>query len=199
MNETWHIRRARPDDRAALSRICLLTADNGADGTALYSDPDYPALIWAWPYLDFAPDFAFVLDTGEAAVGYIIAAPDTEGFETRLDAEWWPHLRARYGARTARTEHDRRVLELIAAPERSDPAGLADYPAHLHIDLLPVAQGRGWGRRLMAHLFAALREAGVGGVQLGVGGANARALGFYRRLGFSEIGRDGAIRMGQRL
>ena len=39
----------------------------------------------------------------------------------------------------------------------------AEYPAHLHIDLLPELQGQGWGRRLIDTLVAALRERGVRG------------------------------------
>jgi len=198
MDETWRIRRATQADRAALSMICLKTADNGADASALYSDPDYPALIWALPYLDFAPDFAFVLEADGDVLGYVIAAPDTAAFEARLAEDWWPKLQAIYGARRPQAPLDGMVLGLIASPPKTPPVRLADYPAHLHIDLLPPAQGRGWGRRMMARLFDALRQAGIAGVHLGVAKGNVRAQDFYARLGFEEIGRNGAIWLGMR-
>ncbi|MGK0618858.1 GNAT family N-acetyltransferase [Meiothermus cerbereus] len=68
------------------------------------------------------------------------------------------------------------------------PSRWADaYPAHLHIDLLPRAQGRGLGRRLMEVFLARLRELGVPGVHLGVGQRNAGALAFYQRMGFVRL------------
>ena len=81
-------------------------------------------------------------------------------------------------------------------PPVPDPALLARYPAHLHIDLLAVAQGQGHGRALMARLLTALADAGATGVHLGVAAANQRAIGFYRRLGFIEVERPpGGITM----
>ena len=69
------------------------------------------------------------------------------------------------------------------------PAGLdLDlYPSHLHIDLLPRAQGCGWGVRMMRHLLGALRDAGSPGVFLQMQASNARARRFYAKLGFEEL------------
>ena len=86
-------------------------------------------------------------------------------------------------SRTARIYHD------YHHPEVYCPEPYELYPAHLHIDLLPRAQGRGWGRRMMDHLLAALRSKGSPGVHLGVGQINERAVGFYRKLGFEELAR----------
>ena len=77
---------------------------------------------------------------------------------------------------------------------------VAAYPSHLHVDLLPAAQGGGDGRRLLETLFDALRAAGSTGVHLGVARDNARAVGFYRHLGFTELdGDDGGLTLGLRL
>ena len=62
-----------------------------------------------------------------------------------------------------------------------------EYPAHLHIDLLPEAQGQSWGRRLIQTLVEALREQGVSGLHLVAGSDNAGALAFYPRVGFTAI------------
>jgi ribosomal protein S18 acetylase RimI-like enzyme len=62
-----------------------------------------------------------------------------------------------------------------------------DYPAHLHIDLLPRLQGQGMGRRLIETLIAALRERGIPGLHLGLDAANTSARAFYDRLGFVEL------------
>ena len=74
------------------------------------------------------------------------------------------------------------------------------YPAHLHVDLLPVAQGGGNGRRLLETLFDALRADGAPGVHLGVARANVGAVGFYHHLGFEELdGDEGGMTLGLRL
>ena len=39
-------------------------------------------------------------------------------------------------------------------PSTSIVAEVADYPAHLHIDLLPELQGQGFGRALIRRLLA---------------------------------------------
>jgi ribosomal protein S18 acetylase RimI-like enzyme len=76
----------------------------------------------------------------------------------------------------------------------------ADYPAHLHVDLLPRAQGSGNGRRLVEHLFSRLRATGVRGIHLGVDADNERAVGFYRHLGMRPLRRQpGGLLLGMPL
>ena len=72
-------------------------------------------------------------------------------------------------------------------PRRMLIAEVDDYPAHLHIDLLPELQGRGFGRRLIDTLCAELARRGVPAVHLGMDAANTGARAFYDRLGFHEL------------
>jgi ribosomal protein S18 acetylase RimI-like enzyme len=195
-----HFRPAGPQDRAALFSICLLTAASGEDATGRYSDPDYPGLVWAVPYLDFAPRHCFVVDEGGTAIGFVVGTPDTLSFERRLEAGWWPGLRRHYAGRAPRAELDSRVLDYIRAPEASDPAIVARYPAHLHINLLAPARSGGWGRKLIEAELESLRDAGASGVHLGVSDINHRAIGFYRHVGFTELSRSpGAVWFGRQL
>ena len=62
------------------------------------------------------------------------------------------------------------------------------FPSHLHIDLLPAFQGAGNGRRLIQAVLDSLAAAGSRGVHLGVSARNERAMGFYRAVGFTELG-----------
>jgi ribosomal protein S18 acetylase RimI-like enzyme len=121
----------------------------------------------------------------------VLGALDTVDFEARCEAGWWPPLRVRYPERPdGRTLDDLLVGMLHHRHPRRD--GVLDrFPSHLHIDLLPDVQGRGWGRRLMATLFDALAADGSPGVHWGVSAQNHRALGFYRHLGFEELSGDG--------
>ena len=85
------------------------------------------------------------------------------------------------------TSADGRLIDRIHHPPATPATVLGEFPAHLHINLLPSGQGRGAGGRLVATLFDALRERSVEGVHLGVGRRNERAIGFYEHLGFRPI------------
>jgi len=75
------------------------------------------------------------------------------------------------------------------------------FPAHLHVNLLPRAQGQGLGRMLIERLIDRLRQRGIGGLHLGVDADNARAIAFYRHLGVAEVAveDDGGLILGLRL
>ena len=95
------------------------------------------------------------------------------------------------------------VYSRTTHPDYFCPEPYADHPSHLHIDLLPRAQSRGYGRRMMEMVMDKLRRRGAPGAHLGVSMANTPAFGFYQRLGFSELtrvgtGKDGCIYMGKR-
>ena len=197
------IRRYRSGDFRDLYRICLGTGKSGDDATALYRDPDLLGHIYAAPYGLFEPALAFVVEDELGVGGYCLGAMDTKAFEARLEERWWPALRRRYpepdtGRRDQWTP-DERAVYLIHHPWRSDADIVADYPSHLHIDLLPRLQARGYGRRLIDIELTAMRERGSGGVHLLVTAQNHRALGFYYHLGFSELRADGGYILGLRL
>ncbi|WP_225752796.1 N-acetyltransferase [Actinotalea sp. Marseille-Q4924] len=185
------VRRARPRDTDRLYEICLRTGDAGQDATEHYADPQLLGDVYVGPYLALSPELAFVLtdDDDDTVVGYVVGVADTLAFERRCEQEWWPRLRAdadRWRDVPAGSP-DAELLALVRHPERTPPSIAATWPAHLHIDLLPRAQGRGGGRRLVEHLLAALRVREVPGVMLGVDPGNQRARAFYRHLGFEPI------------
>ncbi|KJV49822.1 acetyltransferase [Pantoea sp. BL1] len=193
------IRRTRESDFPALSRICLETANAGTDATALYSDPALPGLRFVIPYARFAPEFSYALEMNGEVMGYAVAVADTRTFEAQLNAQWWPQLQQQYRDYTPRAPLDSKVLDAILQPDAAAEQLVAQWPAHLHINLLPPAQQGGWGRKLIEQLLQDLRTAGVPGVYLGVSLQNEKVCGFYQRLGFTPIMRSNAIYMGQLL
>ncbi|MFJ8254988.1 GNAT family N-acetyltransferase [Streptomyces sp. NPDC094466] len=182
------LRPYRPEDREALFDICVRTGHVGEDARHLYPDPDLLPNIFAAPYTALEPELAFVVEDGGRAVGYILGTADTVSFVDRYRAEWLPGLAERYPAPgrqpASRAEE---MTALMHAPERMIVPELADYPAHLHIDLLPTHHRAGHGRRLMAAFLDALNEQGVKAVHLSMLTANTRARAFYDRVGFHEI------------
>lgn len=187
------LRTYSPDDRSALYAVCLGTADAGDDASRLYADPELPGHVWLGPYLALQPALALVLDDGHGRpVGYAVAALDTVTFESACERTWWPPLRDRYidpsGVDPENRTPDQRLAHRIHhPPSRAVSEALTTHPSHLHVDLLPEAQGGGHGRRLLDRLFAVLRDNGSRGVFLGVDPANTRAVGFYHHLGFTPL------------
>lgn len=187
------VRAATADDRHALYDICARTGDAGRDATGLIRDAALYGHLYAGAYLALEPDLATVAVVHGAVAGYVIGALDTVAFEDRCETEWWPPLRDRYPLPATGTDLDERFVNSLHHPRRT-PAAVTDrYPSHLHIDLLPVAQGRGLGRLLIQRLFRQLRDAGSVGVHLGVDTRNARAIGFYEHLGMRRHDHDGGV------
>jgi ribosomal protein S18 acetylase RimI-like enzyme len=182
------IRPYQDRDLDALYDICLRTGRSGGDATDLYPDPRLLGAVFAAPYATLEPELTFVVDDGRRAVGYILGTADSATFARRFRAEWLPTQAARFPAPTGeiRTD-DERVRSALHHPERYLNPEFADYPAHLHIDLLPSHQHGGFGRALMTRFLAALRERGVAGVHLAMGRANHNAYAFYQRMGFQEV------------
>lgn len=187
------IRAFRPGDEPALAEVCLKTADAGADATGLLDDDDLWAEIFVLPYAARHPEFAFVVEADDGrVVGYIVGAPDSAAFEEWFATEWWPSHAQRWPkpqgdpVPVSVSRQDGLVRYAHARRGGAQPFG-DDYPAHLHIDLLPETQGQGVGRRLIETLEGALREAGVRGLHLVASAENTGAIAFYPRVGFEPL------------
>lgn len=197
------VRQAEPRDRAACYAVCLGTGDSGRDAAHLHTDRDALGHVYVGAYLAFEPELALVLEDGAGVCGYALAALDTRGFQRRYVEEWLPPLRALRAAPAgpaAGWSRDEQLWHLYHHPELFLPEPYADHPSHLHIDLLPRAQGRGHGRAMMEELLGRLAGRGSPGVHLAMAHDNHRAAAFYAKLGFRELARDaGAIYLGRTL
>ena len=165
------IRRAVAGDRDAIYDVCLRTGDAGGDASGLYLEPDLLGDVWAGPYLLLRPHLAFVAEDDAGVAGYVVGAEDTAAFESACEVHWWPARRARYPdpPDDRRLTPDELLHRHVHHPPSPPPDVLAEFPAHLHVNLLPRAQGHGAGRRLLETLFDALP--GVPGIHLGVAAA----------------------------
>ena len=183
------IRGYRPADLDAVYDICVRTADGGSDARGMYGSDRLMGDIFAVPYVTREPEHAHVLDDGTGtAVGYVLGTADTATFVRWYREAWLAATAGRYPEPAdPPVTPDDFMLRLHRRPERMIVPELTGYPAHLHIDLLPEWQGKGWGRELMAAFLAGLTEAGVTRVHLGMLSTNVAARAFYDRLGFHEI------------
>jgi ribosomal protein S18 acetylase RimI-like enzyme len=181
----------------------MKTGDHGKDGTPFFADdPDALGRIYVGPYLKFAPELALILEDDQGVCGYALAVLDSRAFFDRYEREWRPQLCHRFPPPSGDSESWSRlesVYDLYHHPDYYCPEPYQQYPSHLHIDLLPRAQGQGHGRRMIEQLLERLRSRETPGVHLGMSVTNHDAYGFYVALGFGELVRhDDAIYLGMR-
>ena len=182
-------------DEESVYAICLRTGDAGQDATPLYSDPRALGLICLGAYLRIEPRLALVLEDDLGICGFIVGALESDQLYEFLLQSWLPGLRARCPApagNPAAWTPTEKLYHQCHHPFVHYPPSFHDFPSHLHLGLLPRAQGRGHGTALLRRLLNDLRRLNSTGVHLGVEHRNPRAERFYRKLGFSEIGRLGA-------
>ena len=203
--EACAIRTATAADEAGAYYVCLRTGDHGNDGEPYYrEDPDALGRIFVGPYLAFEPDLSLILEDAEGICGYALGALDSRAFYARYETEWRPDLCRRFPAPQGHERDWTRVQQvhhIYHHPDYFCPEPYEAYPSHLHIDLLPRAQGHGHGRRMIARLLQLMRERGSSGAHLGLSALNTRASRFYETLGFRELirtgsGNDATIYMG---
>jgi ribosomal protein S18 acetylase RimI-like enzyme len=192
MDEKIIIRRAVLSDLPYLYEICLKTGDESKDATSLFSDPYTIGQYYVAPYLVYPYGICFVADYEYRPQGYIVAVPDTIAFDKWMEDKWLPPLRKRCPEPfpPSRSGKENGIIKLFHKrhfPVDAQPY-LADYPAHLHIDMLPCIQQKGVGRNLINSLFAELAQQKVTGLHLGVGSANTGAVAFYKKVGFTVLG-----------
>jgi len=202
------IRPSRPGDEPGAYHVCLKTGNFGKDGEPFYrEDPDALGRIFVGPYLAFEPELSLILEDDDGICGYALGAFDSRAFYARYEAEWRPGVCARFSAPNGDPSQWTRLQEVYHCYHEPDyfcPKPYEDFPSHLHIDLLPRAQHRGFGRRMMEKNMDMLARKGSPGAHLGVSMMNPDALGFYLRLGFHELtrigsGNSGCIYLGKRL
>jgi ribosomal protein S18 acetylase RimI-like enzyme len=168
--------------------VCMRTGWAGGDARGYFQDQELLPDIFAAPFAALEPDLLFVLDNGERAVGYVAGTSDTARFAKEYRERWLPLVAARHPQPTSEpSSHDEVMANLLHNPESMIIPDLADYPAHLHIDILPEYQGLGYGRGLMRAEISALRQAGAPRVFLGMLTANTAARTFYEKVGFRVV------------
>jgi ribosomal protein S18 acetylase RimI-like enzyme len=196
MQQDFFIRTAHLKDLPQIYKICLETGANGSDATGNLRDDELLGQFFAAPYIHYDISTCFVIDFNGFAVGYIIGVINTNHFNLWMNTQWLPTLKPAYPKRTDAPALEQHIVEGIHSGIGDQPF-YNEYPSHLHIDILPIAQGKGFGRTLIETFINRLKESESKGLHLGVGADNGNAISFYKRLGFTQFQEtNGAIMMG---
>ena len=187
-------------DLSSLYRICLLTGYNGSDATSYLKDPDLIGHLFAAPYALFEPNLCFVLTLESTPYGYILGTKNSIMFYEYCEREWFPELRKRYPLPQKKEKFLEANFIRHLHQDQVVAKNMEGYPAHLHIDILPIAQRKGHGRKLIKTFLHRLKSQEVEGVHLIVNINNQHAINFYKAVGFLEIKKLGkSVVLGMKL
>ncbi|KAL6245816.1 hypothetical protein RBB50_006969 [Rhinocladiella similis] len=159
----------------------------------------YASYLWCRPYFTLQPDTCYVLDDGNGqAVGYLLGVCDTPSFVDKYRAVFIPYIQLE-GVEQPRPDEPVGWTENLPNALRNimfNPEGMLhedwpqlmkSWPAHLHIDILPEYQRKGYGQQLIERFYDVARRQGAKGVHLGMAAANDDAGKFYARVGFTRL------------
>lgn len=179
------IRPYEKKDCPHVQQICIETA--GSRFTQTPAKKRAAVASFCQYFIDRCPEVCFVAVNGEdIPVGYILCTP-TFG-------RWCRYAPEQFATGFPFSPYWTLGSMLGAVPY------VKDYPAHLHINLLPPYQRMGLGRELMNALEAALRQQHCPGVSLCVSRQNPGAMQFYERCGFHVLGHPpGSVAYGKKL
>ena len=194
----FSIRSYSSSDTSAVYEICLKTGNAGQDATDLFSDPLVLGHIYVGPYMEFEPQSVFILEDDQGICGYIMGVLESRTYYQWIHNEWLPKILVDYKKPTGDPytwDETEKITNLLFQPESQRL--FPDFPAHLHIDLLSRAQGRGQGKLMMDRFIDHLKFNKIPGVHLELSRNNDRAFRFYCKYGMQELDRnDVSIFMG---
>lgn len=121
------------------------------------------------------------VDENDDAIAYIICAENFDNYKETFLAEYPVRLDENMRV------WDGNAREMSLASFKLQEKYKKDFPAHLHIDVLPAHHRKGIGHQLVDALSAHLKAKGIPGVMLTVGGGNLRGQAFYKKYGFEHL------------
>jgi len=169
------IRKYQPKDKPAVRHILIETSRLPVETE---KDIKLLELLYNDYYTEVEPEHCFVaVDDNDEAVGYIICAADYKKFRRTFMKFYLPEIRE-----LGMKYYIQGFMDIMGHALYA-----LKYPAHLHINVLPVCQGKGTGTELMNALKDELRKCGVKGLMLSCAADNDGAIRFYKRNSFKVM------------
>jgi ribosomal protein S18 acetylase RimI-like enzyme len=185
------IRPYRPEDQDAVRRIYAETAFFGEPVETYFDDRELYADLGVSAYLRGCPDYIFVADDNGVIAGYVLGCPSGDVGIRKQTLRLLPAVLFRMA--TGRYRIGRKTLAHALAETTAALRGELleirsdEYPANLHINLLPEYRGRGLGSALLRTYLDNLRARGIPGVHVVSSDRNGAALRMYERFGFTVL------------
>lgn len=169
------IRKYMSKDFDSFRKICIDTASENSRNTE--KKRKILTLTYCEYYAEQEGDVCFALaDEIDNAVGYILCAADNRKYVKGF---------RKYACKIAKLSFSSALGAYFGA--KIYIPFYKQYPAHLHIDILPGYQHSGYGTQLMNSLKDELKSRNIKGVMLSVSANNKNAVSFYKKNGFETV------------
>lgn len=187
---------ARMEDLEALGQIAYATGYFGSSAEVYFPSQTLFRDLWVRPYLAGGGSLSLSKGTPQACnyvaeqdgkpLGYIIGTLDMLHYQ-RWMLGYIPRLLkdALFGRYPKVLPSLRYLLRMARYPSKLAP--LEQFPAQLHINLLPEARGLGLGGQLMKRYLGCLESQKIKGVQLSTTRENGAAVRLYEKFGFEVL------------
>lgn len=193
--ESIKIRKCSLEDLPALVDICYRTGFMGEDltGTGSFNDRTLFSYLFCLYYPLYEPDNCFIaFDYSEnKVIGYIMGSADTLKQEKSFVQKMVPRIALRMCTHTLfrHPESFRAVLSFMKNLELKDVEKIVyrEYPAHLHINILPEYQKRGAGSMLLNTFENHMIDKRVSGIHIWTSNKNVKAMPFYSKYGYQVV------------
>ncbi len=190
--EPIKIRPFQSPDRTAVYEIFGLTAYHGRSCDFFFDHKEWLAELVVDTYLDFEPSACFVAEKNGRIVGYLTGTLDTIQMHRVWIRKILPRLCLHFVSwgvwkfpRTWRFFW-KAILSALKKEGRYPREVREEFPAHLHINILPRFHRQGLGQLLVARFVEYLREKNVWRVHARTSRPDGRHP-FFERLGFKPL------------
>ena len=186
------VRVYEPRDQAALRQIACETADRGEPIGRVFPDHELIADLLTRYYTDYDPTAVWVAEEGGRLIGYLTGCLDSHRYWRTMRWRVIPRALIRaIGHGTAWSGRtwgfvQRGLLNWWRAACRRH-ISLAEYPAHLHVNLRAGFRGQRVGERLLQRFCDQACAARVRGIHVVVRKDNAMAQRLFERAGFTPL------------
>ncbi len=192
------IRTIRPEDKGQIITITWKTGLFGEDLTGRHIVPDKKlfSYLYSWYYVTYEPENCFVAEVDGEIAGYIIGTSDTRRQRMRFQSSMIPKIYKRvlylqkFGLLYDQSALDwinGTLHEEVRSYQEPLPDMVDQYPAHLHLNVLPRYQRLGIGQSLLERFIEKMREADADGIHLITTSINRKAVPFYKKNGFDIV------------
>ncbi len=190
------IRPYQSKDRQGVIEVLYKTGYMGEDAKDYFDDKYLFGLLFGIYYLDYEPDSCFVAidTTTNHVVGYLLSSLDTRIQSRKFNRKMLPRILMRTFLYTSwRYRQSFRIMLYLRKLYQNSSAPpdenliLTEYPAHLHINVLPEYHRQGIGTEMLNEVEKYLESENCTGIHLWTSERNEKAVPFYLKNGFKLL------------
>ena len=191
------IRQCRKEDEAAIVNVCYHSGYMGEDleNKNIFNDIKLFGYLFCIYYVRYQTNDCFVAEDMQKkqVVGYVLGTLDTSKQEKQFLLKMSLRIVLQILSHTVwqYPETLKTILFFMKNMNSRKPHNLAfEYPAHLHINILPDYQRYGIGSKLIAQFEKHVQMKNVKGIHLETTSENYKAVSFYNKIGYTLLQSD---------